>query len=77
MEIRDLYNENKELTGETILKGESVPKGRYYITVVVWIKNDEGKFLMQKRLKRKIESAQQKEGIQYLKKLVSKEFLQK
>lgn len=22
MEIRDLYNENKELTGETILKGE-------------------------------------------------------
>lgn len=32
---------------------------------------------MQKRLKRKIESAQQKEGIQYLKKLVSKEFLQK
>ena len=53
MEIRDLYNENKELTGETILKGESVPKGRYYITVVVWIQNDKGEFLIQKRVKSK------------------------
>ena len=49
MEIRDLYNENKELTGETIVKGEAVPKGRYYITVVVWIQNDNGEFLIQKR----------------------------
>ena len=53
MEIRDLYNENKELTGETIVKGEAVPKGRYYITVVVWIQNDNGEFLIQKRIQRK------------------------
>ena len=53
MEIRDLYNENKELTGETIVKGEDVPKGRYYITVVVWIQNDNGEFLIQKRVQRK------------------------
>lgn len=53
MEIRDLYNENKELTGETIVKGEAVPKGRYYITVVVWIQNDNGEFLIQKRVQRK------------------------
>ena len=53
MEIRDLYNENKELTGETILKGESVPKGKYYITVVVWVQNDKGEFLIQKRVQSK------------------------
>lgn len=37
MELRDLYDENKELTGGTIYKGQDVPKGRYYITVVVFI----------------------------------------
>jgi len=25
MELRDLYDENKELTGETIYKGQDVP----------------------------------------------------
>ena len=53
MEKRDLYDENKKLTGETIFKGEKVPKGRYYITVVVWIQNDEGDFLIQKRVLKK------------------------
>ena len=53
MEKRDLYDENKKLTGETIYKGEKVPKGRYYITVVVWIQNEEGEFLIQKRSKEK------------------------
>lgn len=53
MEKRDLYAENKKLTGETILKGEKVPKGRYYITVVVWIQNDKGDFLIQKRVLKK------------------------
>ena len=53
MEIRDLYNENKELTGETICKGEAIPKGRYYITVVIFIQNTKGKFLIQKRTAKK------------------------
>lgn len=53
MEKRDLYDENKCLTGETILKGEKVPKGRYYITVVVWIQNTKGEFLIQKRTEKK------------------------
>lgn len=47
MEIRDLYDENKVLTGETIVKGEEVPKGRYYITVVVFIENSKGELLLQ------------------------------
>ncbi|MBO6243048.1 MAG: NUDIX domain-containing protein [Clostridia bacterium] len=53
MEKRDLYDENKKLTGETIFKGETIPKGRYYITVVIFIQNEEGKFLIQKRVKEK------------------------
>lgn len=53
MEKRDLYNENKIKTGETIYKGEPVPKGRYYITVVVWIQNEKGEFLIQKRVQKK------------------------
>lgn len=53
MEIRDLYDEDKNLTNETIIKGENVPKGRYYITVVVWIENSNGEFLIQQRTKKK------------------------
>ena len=53
MEKRDLYDENKNLTGETMYKGENVPKGRYYITVVIFIQNKEGDFLIQKRVAKK------------------------
>ena len=53
MEIRDLYDENKRITGETIVKGEVIPKGKYYITVVIWIQNEDGEFLIQKRALRK------------------------
>lgn len=53
MELRDLYDENKELTGATIYKGQDVPKGRYYITVVVFIQNSKNEFLIQKRVKKK------------------------
>ena len=47
MEYRDLYDENKQLTGEKILKGDDVPKGRYYITVAVFIENSKNEFLLQ------------------------------
>lgn len=49
MEKRDLYDENKELTGKTIYKGQIVPKGKYYITVIIFIQNENNKFLIQKR----------------------------
>ena len=57
MEIRDLYDENKRITGETIVKGETIPKGKYYITVVIWIQNEDGEFLIQKRTLRKFHTA--------------------
>lgn len=53
MEKRDLYDENRVLTGKNILKGEAIPTGRYINVVLVFIQNDEGNFLIQKRSKRK------------------------
>ena len=53
MELRDLYDDKKRLTGEVIKKGDAIPTGRYYLTVVVFIENDVGEFLLQKRVKKK------------------------
>ena len=53
MELRDLYNSKRILTGEVIKKEEDVPPGRYQITVVVFIENGNGEFLLQKRALRK------------------------
>lgn len=53
MEKRDLYDENRKLTGKTILKGEKTPKGKYIVVVLVFIQNSEGKFLIQKRSEKK------------------------
>ena len=49
MELRDLYDENKNLTGETIYKGEEIPDGKFLLVVVVWMQNDKGELLMQQR----------------------------
>ena len=51
MEIRDLYDGERKLTGETIVKGEKVPQGRYYLTVMVFMENSKGELLLQKRSK--------------------------
>lgn len=53
MEVRDLYDENKKITGKTIYPGKKVPKGSYYITVIVFIQNNSDEFLIQKRVKKK------------------------
>lgn len=53
LEKRDLYDENRKLTGETILKGEGIPKGKYIVVVLVFIQNSKGEFLIQKRSTRK------------------------
>jgi len=53
MEKRDLYDANRKLTGNTILKGEKIPEGEYIVVVLVFIQNSEGKFLIQKRSDRK------------------------
>ena len=53
MERRDLYDSKKNITGETIKKGEEIPEKRYILVVLVYIQNSEGKFLIQKRSKEK------------------------
>ncbi len=53
MELRDLYDENKNVTGLTFVKGEQVPKGYYYLIVAIYIQNNKGEFLIQKRVSRK------------------------
>jgi 8-oxo-dGTP pyrophosphatase MutT (NUDIX family) len=51
MEKRDLYDAERNLTGETILKGEKIPEGKYIVVVLVFIQNSDEKFLIQKRSK--------------------------
>lgn len=49
MEKRDLYDINRVLTGETIYKGEKIPKNRYINVVISFMQNSKGEFLIQKR----------------------------
>lgn len=49
MEIRDLYDENRILTGETIIKGKTYPANRRILVVAIIIQNSKGEFLIQKR----------------------------
>lgn len=49
IEKRDLYDINRNLTGETIYKGETIPKNRYIVVVLAFIQNSKGDFLIQKR----------------------------
>ena len=53
IEKRDLYDQERNLTGETIFKGEAIPKNKYIVVVLVFIQNSDGKFLIQKRSERK------------------------
>lgn len=50
-ELRDLYDENKKVTGEKIYKGENIPPNRYILVVTLFIKNSNNQLLLQKRSK--------------------------
>ena len=49
MEIWDLYDENKKVTGKTCIRGEEIPDGYYHLVVHVWIKNNKGEYLISQR----------------------------
>lgn len=53
MEQRDLYDINRNLTGEKIFKGDLIPKDRFIVVVLVIIQNSKGEFLIQKRSEEK------------------------
>jgi len=49
MEIWDLYDENRRLTGRTHIRGEELPEGCYHLVVHVWIRNSRGEYLISQR----------------------------
>ncbi len=49
MELWDLYNERRELTGRDHIRGEEVPQGFYHLVVHIWIHNSNGQYLISQR----------------------------
>lgn len=49
MEQWDLYTKERALTGETHLRGDPLPEGRYHLVVHVWIRNAQGQYLISQR----------------------------
>ena len=49
MEVWDLYDENKNITGKYCVRGNEIPNNYYHLVVHVWIKNNKGKYLISQR----------------------------
>lgn len=49
MEYADVYDKYRRKLGKTVLKGDKLTQGEYYLAVHVWIMNNKGEFLIQKR----------------------------
>jgi 8-oxo-dGTP diphosphatase len=49
LEIWDVYNQNREKTGKTAVRGEELNPGDYHLVVHIWIINSKGQYLIQKR----------------------------
>ena len=52
-EKRDLYDSDSNCTGISYFKGDAIPDGFYPMVVMVCIQNENGDFLMQKRVPQK------------------------
>lgn len=48
-EIWDLYDENCNVTGKTLVRGNLIPEGYYHLVVHIWIKNKDNMFLISRR----------------------------
>ena len=46
MEIWDLYDKDRNPTGETMVRGERMPEGRYHLIVDVLFLNSKGETLL-------------------------------
>ena len=51
METWDILDENGNMTGKTITRGENLGDGEYHLIVHIWIINSKGEILIQKRSK--------------------------
>ena len=52
-EYWDLYDEDNRPTGETLARGERMPKDRYHRVVEAWIRTHDGRYILQKRSMKK------------------------
>lgn len=48
-EIWDIFDKDGNLTGKTIERGKKLNEGEYHLVVHIWIRNDKGQYLIQKR----------------------------
>ena len=48
-ELWDLYDADRNCTGESHIRGQQIPDGRYHIAVHVWLYNPQGQFLISQR----------------------------
>lgn len=48
-EIWDLFDDNRDMTGETLERGDKMPEGRYHIIVDIWTITPDGKFIIDQR----------------------------
>ncbi len=49
IELWDVLDENGNLTGETVERGQPLKVGDYHLVVNIWIRNSKGEYLIQKR----------------------------
>lgn len=49
MELWDVYDADRQLTGKTMVRGEPFEEGAYHLVVHVCVFNSEGKMLIQQR----------------------------
>ncbi len=49
MELWDLYDETRALTGYDHIRGEEIPQGFYHLVVHIWIRNSKGEYLISQR----------------------------
>ena len=49
MELWDLYNEQREMTGRDHIRGKEIPQGFYHLVVHIWIRNSKGEYLISQR----------------------------
>jgi isopentenyldiphosphate isomerase len=49
MELWDIYDEDRRLTGRTMLRGEAYPEGGYHLVVHMCVFNSRGEMLLQRR----------------------------
>ena len=48
MECLDIYDENKKKTGKIIVRGVKPEENEHILLSIIFIKNSEGKYLIQK-----------------------------